>query len=150
MEKRKKTRCVVAFGGNLGNVDETFRAAIAELAENGLEIEKISSFITTAPVGCEAGAPDFRNGVLTGFWQGTAPELLKLCQALEAKYGRPNDHARSVSRTLDLDLILFGEEKWNTADLILPHPRAKERDFVCVPLAEIAPELLNGLSTAGQ
>lgn len=142
METEKKTRCVVAFGGNLGNADETFRAAIADLAANGLEIEKISSVITTAPEGCEEGAPDFRNGVLTGYWQGTAPELLQLCQALEEKYGRPNDHEKSVSRTLDLDLILFGEEKWDTETLILPHPRAKERDFVCVPLAEIAPELL--------
>lgn len=145
MEKEKSTRCVIAFGGNLGNADETFRSAIADLKKAGLEIEKVSSVITTAPVGCEAGAPDFRNGVLTGFWGGTAPELLTVCQALEEKYGRPNDHAKSVSRTLDLDLILFGVEKWDTADLILPHPRAKERDFVCVPLAEIAPELINQL-----
>ena len=145
MEKEKSTRCVIAFGGNLGNADETFRSAIADLKKAGLEIEKVSSVITTAPVGCEAGAPDFRNGVLTGFWCGTAPELLTVCQALEEKYGRPNDHAKSVSRTLDLDLILFGDEKWDTADLILPHPRAKERDFVCVPLAEIAPELINQL-----
>lgn len=145
MEQLKKTRCVVAFGGNLGNMDETFCAAIADLTENGLEIEKVSSIITTAPVGCEEGAPDFRNGVLTGYWHGDAPALLHLCQALEAKYGRPNDHAKSMSRTLDLDLILFGEEKWETVELILPHPRAKERDFVCVPLAEIAPELLTQL-----
>ncbi len=101
MEKEKSTRCVIAFGGNLGNADETFRSAIADLKKAGLEIEKVSSVITTAPVGCEAGAPDFRNGVLTGFWGGTAPELLTVCQALEEKYGRPNDHAKSVSRTLD-------------------------------------------------
>lgn len=145
MEKEKSTRCVVAFGGNLGNADETFRAAIVDLEKAGLEIEKVSSVITTAPVGCEPGAPDFRNGVLTGFWSGSAPELLAVCQALEEKYGRPNDHAKSVSRTLDLDLILFGEEKWETETLTLPHPRAKDRDFVCIPLAEIAPELLTQL-----
>lgn len=145
MKQVKSTRCVIAFGGNLGNVDETFRSAIADLEKAGMEIEKVSSVITTAPVGCEAGAPDFRNGVLTGFWQGSAPELLTVCQALEEKYGRPNAHAKSVSRTLDLDLILFGDEKWDTDTLILPHPRAKERDFVCVPLAEIAPDLLNQL-----
>ena len=142
MEQKNRTRCVVAFGGNLGNMDETFRAAVADLEKNGLMIEKVSSVITTAPVGCEDGAPDFRNGVLPGFWGGTAPELLAVCQALEEKYGRPNDHAKSVSRTLDLDLILFGDEKWDTETLTLPHPRAKERDFVCIPLAEIAPELL--------
>lgn len=146
MEKEKSTRCVVAFGGNLGDTDETFLAAIADLEKAGLEIEKVSTVITTAPVGCEAGAPDFRNGVLTGFWGGSAPELLAVCQALEEKYGRPNDHAKSVSRTLDLDLILFGDEKWETETLILPHPRAKDRDFVCIPLAEIAPELLTQLS----
>ncbi len=145
MEKGKNTRCVVAFGGNLGNADETFRAAITDLEKAGLILEKVSAVITTAPVGCEAGAPDFRNGVLTGFWQGSAPELLALCQALEEKYGRPNDHAKGFSRTLDLDLILFGDEKWDTERLILPHPRAKERDFVCIPLAEIAPELLTQL-----
>ena len=145
MEQKNRTRCVVAFGGNLGNMDETFRAAVADLEKNGLMIEKVSSVITTAPVGCEDGAPDFRYGVLTGVWGGTAPELLAVCQALEEKYGRPNDHAKSVSRTLDLDLILFGDEKWDTETLTLPHPRAKERDFVCIPLAEIAPELLTYL-----
>ncbi|MBR2434748.1 MAG: 2-amino-4-hydroxy-6-hydroxymethyldihydropteridine diphosphokinase, partial [Lentisphaeria bacterium] len=59
--------------------------------------------------------------------------------------GRPGDHARNVSRTLDLDLILFGDIRMNTPELILPHPRAKDRDFVCIPLAEIAPELLTQL-----
>ena len=139
-------RCVIAFGGNIGNVDACFKTALAALEQAGFRTERMSSVITTAPVDCEAGTPDFRNAVATGFWQGDDPvSLLRLCQKLEVLSGRPGDHARNVSRTLDLDLILFGDIRMNTPELILPHPRAKDRDFVLIPLAEIAPELLEKL-----
>lgn len=135
------TDCIIAFGGNLNDPDRTFAMAFEALREAGLIIKKISSVITTAPVGCEDGAPDFRNGVLAAKWYGTARELLTLCQSMEARFGRPNDHAKGFSRTLDLDIILFGNVKSDAPELILPHPRAKERDFVMIPLREIAPGL---------
>ncbi len=139
------SRCVIAFGGNLGHVDETFRMALAALQAQGFTLEKMSDIITTEAEGCENGAPDFRNAVAVGVWKNDNPfSLLAVCQKLEAQFGRPNDHAKSVSRTLDLDLILFGELRIHSDDgkLILPHPRAKNRRFVTVPLSQVAPELL--------
>ncbi len=136
-------RCIIAFGGNLGeNIDRTFQAALAELQNHGFRLEKMSSVMTTKPVGCEDGAPDFRNAAAVGFWKNNDPySLLALCQQLEEKFGRPNDHPGNVSRTLDLDLILFGDCRIADERLILPHPRAKDRDFVLIPLREIAPEM---------
>ena len=139
---RQPVRCVIAFGGNLADPDATFKAAISELERGSFRVERVSPVITTAPVGCEEGAPPFRNGALTGFWSGTPHELLALCHRLEEAFGRPSDHPKSVSRTLDLDIILFGTEQIDTPDLIVPHPRAKHRDFVLIPMREIAPELL--------
>ncbi len=135
-------RCVIAFGGNIGNPDETFRLAWNDLQSAGLVIDKISTVITTKPLGCPDGTPDFRNGVLIAQWSHSPKQLLHLCQSLEVKYGRPQNHPRNVSRTLDLDIILFGTLHSDDPELILPHPRAKERDFVCIPLAETAPDLL--------
>lgn len=133
---------MLAFGGNLGDPAGAFRRAFSALEAGGFELEKISSFLRTRPVGCEPDAPDFLNGALSGYWSGTPEELLDLCQAIEAANGRPNEHARNRSRTLDLDIILFGEETIATPRLTIPHPRAGERDFVRLPVAEIAPELL--------
>lgn len=135
------TDCIIAFGGNLNNPDRTFAMAFDALREAGLVITKISTIITSAPVGCEDGAPDFRNGVFAAKWHGTARELLTLCRSTEERFGRPNDHAKGFSRTLDLDIILFGDVKSGAPELILPHPRAKDRDFVMIPLREIAPGL---------
>jgi len=135
-------RCVIAFGGNLGDPDTIFQTAIAALERGSFRVERISAVITTEPVGCEPGAPQFRNGVLTGCWDGDPHDLLALCRRIEADLGRPNDHEKSVSRTLDLDIILFGTKKISTPDLTVPHPRAKDRDFVLIPLREIAPELI--------
>ncbi len=141
-----ETRCVLAFGSNLGDSGETFRMAFARLEKGGFKLEKVSSFLQTKPVGCEPGAPDFLNGVLTGFWSGTPEELLVLCQSIEVALGRPSDHPKNHSRTLDLDIILFGQETRNTPELEIPHPRAAAREFVWKPLLEIAPELLSALT----
>ncbi|MGN0872754.1 MAG: 2-amino-4-hydroxy-6-hydroxymethyldihydropteridine diphosphokinase, partial [Victivallales bacterium] len=90
--------------------------------------------------GCEPGAPAFYNAVVRGRWAGSPEALLKLCLKLEAEAGRPADHPHWHSRILDLDLILFGDRILATEFLTVPHPRAHERLFVMVPLAEIAPE----------
>ncbi len=137
-------RCVIAFGGNLGNADDTFLKALASLQKHGFTLEKMSAVITTKAVDCEPDAPDFRNAAAVGYWKNHDPySLLALCRKLEAEFGRPNNHAKGISRTLDLDLIWFDSQKIQDAPtLILPHPRAKERTFVTVPLSEIAPELL--------
>ena len=138
--------CVIALGGNLGDVPAAFRRAREALSNAGFRIRRFSSLLRTAPVGCEPGAPEFFNAALSGFWNGTAPDLLRVCQKIEADNGRPNDHAHHVSRTLDLDIILFGRETISLPDLTVPHPEAARRDFVMIPVREIEPDLADWLS----
>jgi 2-amino-4-hydroxy-6-hydroxymethyldihydropteridine diphosphokinase len=143
------TLCVIALGGNLGNVPEAFRRANQSLSDAGFRIRRFSSLLATEPLGCEEGAPQFVNAAVSGFWGGTAPELLELCQRIEAENGRPNVHPHHVSRTLDLDIILFGRESVSLPDLTVPHPEALRRDFVMKPLREIEPELADWLESRG-
>ena len=139
------TLCVIALGGNLGDVPAAFRRACKSLSDAGFRIRRFSSLRTTSPVGCEPGAPEFTNAAVSGFWSGTPSELLRLCQRIEADNGRPNDHAHHVSRTLDLDIVLFGRETVALPELTIPHPEAARRDFVMVPVREIEPELADWL-----
>ena len=136
-----ETLCVIALGGNIGDVPAAFRRACEALSNAGFRIRRFSSPLHTAPVGCEPGAPEFTNAALSGFWDSSAPDLLRVCQKIEADNGRPNDHAHHVSRTLDLDIILFGRETISLPNLKVPHPEAIRRDFVMVPLREIEPDL---------
>ena len=139
------TLCVIALGGNLGDVPAAFRRATESLSCAGFRIRRFSSLLRTTPLGCEPGAPEFTNAALSGFWSGTPSGLLRLCQQIEADNGRPNDHAYHVSRTLDLDIILFGRETIDLPDLTVPHPEAARREFVMEPLREIEPELADWL-----
>ena len=140
-----ETLCVIALGGNLGDVPETFRRACEALSDAGFRIRRFSFLLRTAPVGCEPGAPEFTNAALSGFWDRTASDLLRFCQKIEADNGRPNDHAHHVSRTLDLDIISFGRETIDLPELKVPHPEAARRDFVMIPVREIEPELAEWL-----
>ena len=140
-----ETFCVIALGGNLGDVPAVFRRACEALSNAGFRIRRFSSLLRTAPVGCEPGAPEFTNAALSGFWNGTASDLLRVCQKIEADNGRPNNHAYHASRTLDLDIILFGQETICLPDLIVPHPEAARRDFVMIPVREIEPDLADWL-----
>ena len=139
------TLCIIALGGNLGDVPAAFRRATESLSRAGFRIRRFSSLLRTAPVGCEPGAPEFMNAAVSGFWNGTPSGLLRLCQRIEADNGRPNDHAHHVSRTLDLDIILFGRETVALPGLTIPHPEAARRDFVMIPVREIEPELAEWL-----
>ncbi len=121
---------------------ETFDFACRKLAEGGVEILRRSSILVNPAVDCLPGTPDFCNAALTGMWEGSPKELLALTQKTEADAGRPANHGHNTSRTLDLDIILFGSECVNTEKLQIPHPRARQRTFVMIPLAEIAPELI--------
>ena len=140
-----ETLCVIALGGNLGDVPATFRRACEALSDAGFRIRRFSSLLRTAPLGCEPGAPEFFNAALSGFWDGTALDLLNVCRRIEADNGRPNNHAHHVSRTLDLDIISFGRETIDLPDLKVPHPEAVRRDFVMIPVREIEPELADWL-----
>jgi 2-amino-4-hydroxy-6-hydroxymethyldihydropteridine diphosphokinase len=96
-----------------------------------------SRFYRSAPV--DAGGPDYLNAVAELTTALTAPDLLRALQALENAAGRQRPY-RNAPRTLDLDLLLYGDARIDSAELTVPHPRMWERAFVLVPLTELAPQ----------
>ena len=137
-------RAGVALGSNLGdrlgNLNSA-RRQISSLANVRPPIFASAAY-ETEPVACEPGAPKFLNAVMEIGYAGEPEELLRQLRAIESSLGRPPAHARNVSRTVDLDLLYFGEVQVAGADLELPHPRMHERRFVLEPLAEIRPDLM--------
>ena len=133
-------RIALSLGGNLGDVAAAFDSAIDSLEEEGLCEIRRSSLYKTAPVECAPGTPYFLNMALTGVWNDSYEALFALCKELEIRAGRPAEHARNASRTLDLDIILFGELIIDLPHLKIPHIELQNRLFVLEPLAEIAPE----------
>jgi len=137
-------RAGVALGSNLGDRPFHLRAgrkAILQLA--GVVPPILSSAIyETQPIDCEPGAGPFLNAVLEFSYNGAPMELFKMLKQLEVALGRPHDHAHNVSRSIDLDLLYFGETRLQSEELSLPHPRMHRRRFVLQPLSEIRPELV--------
>ena len=131
--------CVVALGGNVGDT------AAYSLRSGGFRVRKVSSFLRSEPEGMAPGTAVFLNGAVSGMWSGTPEELLRLCQKIEVENGRPADHEHYVSRTLDLDIILFGHQTVREEALTIPHPLAVRRAFVMTPLREIEPEMADWL-----
>ena len=134
------TEVFLAFGTSRGDREAFCRFALDELEKGNFHIRKVSPLYETDPVDCEEDVPPFLNGVMQGVWNGSAEELLTLCQSIERRAGRPEKHSSRQARELDLDIILFGQEIIRTERLTVPHPRAFQRAFVLVPMNEIAPE----------
>jgi len=133
-------RCFIALGANLGDPVVTVKAAI--MALRGLpqtSFVAASSLYRTAPVGLKR-QPDFINAVVELVVVSSAPDLLESLFEIEARFGRQRS-VKNAPRTLDLDLLLYGDEVSDDPQLTLPHPRLHERAFVLAPLAEIAPQL---------
>jgi 2-amino-4-hydroxy-6-hydroxymethyldihydropteridine diphosphokinase len=134
----------VALGSNLGDARENVLQALKRLQTfSDLPLQK-SSLWKTTPMNCPPGSADFVNAVvaLVPRAEETPESLLKKLQALEKEFGRKPKNVLNEPRSLDLDLIAFGDEQRTTPDLTLPPPRAHQRRFVLQPLAEIAPELV--------
>ncbi|HKX43810.1 MAG TPA: 2-amino-4-hydroxy-6-hydroxymethyldihydropteridine diphosphokinase [Burkholderiaceae bacterium] len=130
----------IGLGANLGDPHATLTAAFdALVALPESTLTQRSSFYRTAPI--DSGGPDYLNAVARLRTRLPALELLAQLQAIERAHGRERPY-RNAPRTLDLDLLLYGDEQWATPALELPHPRAHERAFVLAPLAEIAPDLV--------
>jgi 2-amino-4-hydroxy-6-hydroxymethyldihydropteridine diphosphokinase len=135
----------VALGSNLGDRRAYLdRAVIALRNTPGLAVGRLSSVYETAPVGGPAGQGPYLNAVAEVQSELSAEDLLRTLLAIEASLGRER-LAKDGPRTLDLDLLLYGEQVLQQADLTVPHPRLHERLFVLVPLAEIAPGLVHPL-----
>ena len=129
----------VALGSNLGDREGNLRRALELLSQNGVEIVKISKFIETAPYGV-IDQPRFLNGVCQVKTVLKPLELLRLLLAVEKEMGRVRLRHWG-ERNIDLDLLLYEDVIIDTEELRLPHPDMVNRDFVMLPLAEIAPEL---------
>ena len=133
------TAAFVGLGANLGAPERQVRQAFLELdAIPHTRLVRSSSLYRSEPVGY-AGQPQFVNAVAQVETGLPAERLLAELQAIEARHGRTRSFA-NAPRTLDLDLLLFGEAVLDAPGLKVPHPRMHERAFVLIPLLEIAPE----------
>ena len=134
----------IALGSNLGDPVATLQSAFAELKTLSRKPIQQSSLWRSTPVDCPPDSPDFINATaaLTPLDGETPESLLEKLQALEVQFGRQSKVVMNEPRPLDLDIIAFGDEQRQGAQLTLPHPRFQERRFVLEPLAEIAPEAI--------
>lgn len=136
------TVAYVALGSNLGDREGTLRAAVDALAATtGIEVVALSRLLDTAPVG-NVDQPRFLNGAVALETELSARELLDVLLAIEQRFGREREGVPPQGpRTLDLDLLVYGDAEIDEPGLRVPHPRLHERAFVLKPLAEIAPAL---------
>lgn len=134
----------IALGSNLGDRVQHLDHAAARLQSfvRGL---KISRYIETVPVGVTGPQPLFLNGAAVGTTLLPPRALLEALFGIEEEQGRAPRSVRgtNAARTLDLDLILYGDSVIDEPGLVVPHPRFRERRFVLEPLAEIAPDLVD-------
>lgn len=134
---------VVALGANLGDRAETLDAALRDLARLPLVDRVVASepleTVALKPDGPDESAPAYLNAVALVTTRLAPTVLLGFLHALEERHGRVRD-VRWGDRTLDLDLIAYGDVRSDAADLTLPHPRAAERDFVLAPWLAVDPE----------
>jgi len=128
----------LGLGANLTDPATSIRRAVDLLATGGVTGVHLSSLYATEPVGCVAGTPAFINACITGFWLGAPGALLSLCQRIERTLGRPARHSSREARSIDIDILLFGDRVVSDRTLHIPHRRLHERLFVLTPLADLA------------
>lgn len=128
----------IGLGANLGDRKSTLRAALAAIGQlHGTRLLRISPLYGSAPV--DAGGPDYLNAVAELATTQAPQALLQALQAIERSAGRERPY-RNAPRTLDLDILWFGDRVIDTPALTVPHPRMAERAFVLRPLADLVPE----------
>lgn len=157
---RPLRKVVFGIGSNLGDRHENLAEAVSMLRGTpGLEVVAVSPVYETAPVGGPADSPDFLNAVVVAETVQSAEAMLARIEAIEEVAGRVRE-VHWGPRTLDVDIIVYGDKVIDEPQLTVPHPRAHERAFVLAPWADIDPEatipgrgtvreLLAGLDTTG-
>lgn len=136
------TRAYVGLGANLGDREGTLRRAVELLDEvAGIEVVASSELRETEPVGV-VDQPAFLNGAVAVETSLSARELLDSLLRVELLLGRARDGERWGPRTVDLDLLVYGDEVVDEPGLHVPHPRLHERRFALEPLAELDPALV--------
>jgi 2-amino-4-hydroxy-6-hydroxymethyldihydropteridine diphosphokinase len=134
-------RVAIAIGSNLGDRRAHLDFAVGRLGTL-LDNLKTSSYLETEPVGAPGPQPLFLNAAAVGETALPPHALLEALHGIERERERERPYP-NAPRTLDLDLILFGDQVIDTAGLVVPHPRFRERRFVLEPLASIAPDLVD-------
>jgi 2-amino-4-hydroxy-6-hydroxymethyldihydropteridine diphosphokinase len=138
----------IALGSNLasphGSPHDTIEFAFTCLQELSQRPLLRSSVWLSEPMDCPPESPLFHNAVvgLAPLIEETPASLLKKLQQIEGKFGRAHSATPNAPRTLDLDIICYGQHELDDADLVLPHPAAHRRLFVMRPMSEIAPDLI--------
>jgi 2-amino-4-hydroxy-6-hydroxymethyldihydropteridine diphosphokinase len=140
---------ILGLGSNLGDREAAISGALERLLARGFSPKRRSSLWLTEPVG---GPPQgwFVNAVVAGETALGPEALLEACLATESEMGRVRGE-RNGPRTIDLDILFYGDVRCQRPGLVLPHPRLHERRFVLAPLAEVAPGLVHpvlGLTAA--
>jgi 2-amino-4-hydroxy-6-hydroxymethyldihydropteridine diphosphokinase len=133
------TRIYLALGSNIGDREQNLREAIRLLGASGIVITRLSSIYETEPVDY-LDQPWFLNAVLEAQSTLPAAQLLATLRKIESEMGSKKAFAKGP-RLIDLDILLYGDDTIATPELEVPHPRMLQRNFVLVPLAEIAPHL---------
>jgi 2-amino-4-hydroxy-6-hydroxymethyldihydropteridine diphosphokinase len=132
--------CAIGLGSNLGDSVAILTGAIDRLKTHPqIELLAVSSWYLTVPIG--PPQPDYVNGCATIETSLTPLELLSVLQSIEAEFCRVRQEVWGA-RTLDLDLLLYGDRIINLPTLQIPHPYMRNRAFVLVPLAQIAPDII--------
>jgi len=135
---RADVTAFVALGANLGDPQTAVIDAMERVGTiKGVRLVRQSALYRTAPIDCNG--PDYINAVVEIETALTAPALLSALQRIEHEAGRMRPY-RNAPRSLDLDLLLYGDARISSEALTVPHPRMLKRAFVLVPLAEIAPQ----------
>ncbi len=143
---RASVVATIGLGANLGDAPATVRAALAAIAAlEQTHLLRTSSLYRSAPV--DSSGPDYVNAVVQVRTTLSAPALLAQLQTIEASAGRERPY-RNAPRTLDLDVLLYGDARMDSPTLTIPHPRMQQRAFVLLPLAQIAPQLVSAQALA--
>lgn len=136
----------VGIGANLGDPCAAVLGAVQDIALlEGVASVHRSSLYASTPI--ESTGPDYVNAVVELKTLLTAPQLLELLQSIEVRAGRQRPY-RNAPRTLDLDILLYGQSTIQSAALTVPHPRMWVRAFVLLPLSEIAPDIVGAAALA--
>lgn len=133
----------LAFGSNLGdrlkNLQQA-KAYVLSLSNSGWSVA--SPLYETEPQSCPPNSPKFLNAVIEIEFAGEPKKLLEKILAYEVEHGRNRDLPKNAARTIDIDILYFGDKEIRETELIVPHPRMAERRFVLLPLSTIEPDLV--------
>ena len=137
------TAAFIALGSNIGDRAGNIQRAVELLGQTpGVKVIAVSRLLDNPAVGGPADSPAFLNAAAALRTTLTPVELLHALSAVEKHLGRTRE-VHWGPRTIDLDLLLYGDTVMQTPELTLPHPRLHQRDFVLRPLAEIAPDVIH-------